>query len=914
MKTLSRLLLLSALSLAFVPQVARGQPEAPSPVEAPAPVAEPAPEAPAVPPEAPAPAAPAAAPAPAAPASAPAPAAGAQPEQPTLQPPELLDFINAEYPAEALAAGLEAAVRLGLQVLPTGAVGEVKVLEPAGSGFDEAAVLAAKQFRFKPALYGGQPVGVAIRFTYRFTITEEQRRLLNAPEAQPDAPTLKGRLLRRGRRDPLPGLGVRVDGGRFEAESDEQGRFELRVPPGKWSVEVVHPDFEDFVTEEEFSSGEALEVTYYIEPASRNAYRSVVRARRAKKTVTRTTLEQVELVRVPGTFGEPFRVVQSLPGVARSPFGLGFVIVRGAAPQDTGFYIDDFEIPILYHFLSGPAVFQSELIESLDFYPGNFPVRYGRKLAGIITGTIKEDDRVDRVRGLASVDLLDVEALVRVPIGEHSEVSAAARRSHFDLLIPLVTDETIRPRYWDYQLLGRTRFGDDWRAKLVVFGSSDTFDLEQEPDDRDDPGAANDAFIGIQFHRVQGRVWRPVFDGGRLDLAAKLGWAEVSTGFNEFRVIFGAVEAGTRANLNVPLIKDHLEIDVGADVEWANMELQLNVPSLDSVTAFPTPPDGLDRESELTNYRFEIPGWQNALYTNLTATWGPVKLIPGLRLEWTHFGAYDELTIDPRLVMRWEVLQRLAWLKGGVGIFHQPPDGQAMDERFGSPDTIHSPWAVHYSLGGELQPLDFFDVDLTLFYNSYEDLVLPGDSTAAGGQVQGQATYTNDGQGRSYGAELLVRHRPNGPFFGWIAYTLSRSQRRRAGEDWGPFAFDQTHIFTAVASLELGKSWTLGLKFQLVTGNPRTPVLGGVYDGDTDRWDPVLGPPLSDRNPAFHQLDLRVDKLFTFDTWRLTAYLDLLNVYNRANTEFVRYNYDFSESQVIPGIPILPSLGVKGEF
>jgi hypothetical protein len=74
------------------------------------------------------------------------------------------------------------------------------------------------------------------------------------------------------------------------------------------------------------------------------------------------------------------------------------------------------------------------------------------------------------------------------------------------------------------------------------------------------------------------------------------------------------------------------------------------------------------------------------------------------------------------------------------------------------------------------------------------------------------------------------------------------------------------------------------------------------------------GPLLSERMPAFNQLDLRVDKTWKFDAWQLTAYLDVHNVYNRQNPEAVLYNYNFTDTRYQAGLPIIPSVGLKGEF
>src|SRR5262249_21230291 len=77
---------------------------------------------------------------------------------------------------------------------------------------------------------------------------------------------------------------------------------------------------------------------------------------------------------------------------------------------------------------------------------------------------------------------------------------------------------------------------------------------------------------------------------------------------------------------------------------------------------------------------------------------------------------------------------------------------------------------------------------------------------------------------------------------------------------------------------------------------------------------PLPGPKDSDRLPAFNQLDARIDKRWVFDRWMLTAYLDVQNVLNHSNTEFILHNFDYSQTAPVTGLPIIPALGIKGVF
>ena len=61
-------------------------------------------------------------------------------------------------------------------------------------------------------------------------------------------------------------------------------------------------------------------------------------------------------------------------------------------------------------------------------------------------------------------------------------------------------------------------------------------------------------------------------------------------------------------------------------------------------------------------------------------------------------------------------------------------------------------------------------------------------------------------------------------FFGWITYSLIRSERRdHPGSDWRLFDYDQTHVLAVLASYELGHGLEVGARFRYTTGLPRTP-------------------------------------------------------------------------------------------
>ena len=218
-------------------------------------------------------------------------------------------------------------------------------------------------------------------------------------------------------------------------------------------------------------------------------------------------------------------------------------------------------------------------------------------------------------------------------------------------------------------------------------------------------------------------------------------------------------------------------------------------------------------------------------------------------------------------------------------------------------------------MGFELKPLEHLTVDLTGFYKDLRRLVSRTEDIAERDGMPRPLIYDNGGKGRVYGLELVARHEFANNFTGWFAYTLSRALRTDSGKsDERLFDFDQTHILTAVGSYSLPRNWQVGGRFRLVSGNPRTPVVGSVFNASFDRYDPVYGEVNTARNGTFHQLDLRVDKRWIYQSWMLSLYLDIQNVYNRANPEGLTYNPDFSASRRQQGLPILTILGIRAEF
>ena len=245
-------------------------------------------------------------------------------------------------------------------------------------------------------------------------------------------------------------------------------------------------------------------------------------------------------------------------------------------------------------------------------------------------------------------------------------------------------------------------------------------------------------------------------------------------------------------------------------------------------------------------------------------------------------------------------------LAGGMN--HQAPTPDETSKSVGT-QGLGPERSAYTTLGVQQDVGDYLVLSLQGFYKHLFDLVSP-----TGNELSGDR-YNNKGVGYVVGGEFLARLNHE-HVDGWVAYTLSRSIRRdQPGDPERFFSFDQTHVLAVVAGVKLPHGWRIGARFRYTTGNPFTPLQPGYYDAAADVWVPrPAGPALSGRVDDFIQLDVRVDKRFVFNNWKLKLYLELQNATNQQNTEFVNYTYDYRERDDVAGLPIIPSLGIRGSF
>src|ERR1700722_324266 len=463
-----------------------------------------------------------------------APAGDAAPQR-TIVPPKLVHFVEAEFPASEAAAGKGAVVVLQIAISATGQVADVKVLETAGTAFDTAAVGAARQFVFEPALVDGKAIPVKVTYRYVFTFVEKMVKRTTADFA--------GTVRDRATKQPMANVRVALDTGQ-QTVTDEQGKFQiLEVPVGEHAVTLSGEKLATVGTTETFEVAKRIDATYEVEPKKDKSSNpdeeeeTVVPAPRIKKQVISTQVAAEQAKSVPGTQGDVLKVVENLPGVARAAAGSGALVVWGSSPQDTRVYVDGIHVPRLYHDGGYRSIISSDFVKSVELIPGGYGAEYGRGLGGLGTVALKPLDE-DGIHGTVAADTIDASASVRAKVTDHIHVAIAARKSYLDGVLSDVTSENVSeyvpiPRYWD----GQARIAYDLGGHdSIELGGLISSDVTTRTLLNSDPSLTTSQTTETDFYRVYARYQKHIAGGAIAEVTPYFG-----TNYTSLTNLYGAI-------------------------------------------------------------------------------------------------------------------------------------------------------------------------------------------------------------------------------------------------------------------------------------------------------------------------------------------------------------------------------------
>jgi len=628
-------------------------------------------------------------------------------------------------------------------------------------------------------------------------------------------------------------------------------------------------------------------------------------------------LDTDKLMRVPGAADDPLNALFALPGVSFGIDDHARPAVRGSAPDDNVFLIDDIPAAYVFH-LFGDSIFSDNTLSRFELYPAAYPSRYGGANGAIIDVRLR-DPLAGPMQITLDYSLLRTGVFVESGLGERQALYASFRRSLLDLYLDSGDEKDgviLRevPVYTDYQFKHVLKLGRDRKLSLLLIGAEDQAraDFSESSEAAAlDPDFLGPAMVDQRFDS-QGLSWDR-YDSARdastrWVLAHSLQSTDFDYGSRQFvRTRLERLQLQWERSWRPA---DAHDLRIGASISSDRIRYDLDA-KIEACSDFDADCSTVDAPRLRLRDGQRIR--EQALYVE--DQWTPdenLSLTLGLRASGDDY--LEDRFLEPRLRLERRLDDQWS-LFGAWGHYHQLPAIDRILPEVGNP-ALDSPRSSHFVLGMWHRPSTAWDWKMELYYKDMDKLVLSLEPVDNLNAVQ---RYSNEASGRAYGLELLVNRNEVDDWYGWLSLSLSNSERRneRNGETL-PFYYDRPFILNLVASYRINALWSIGGRWRVQSGGLYTPIVD-LERSETQPgvFKPVYGELNSQRLPTYHRLDLHIERKRRHAWGELDFYMDILNLYGQENIQGYRYAPDTTDRVdpppgYGPHVPVAKEVGITG--
>ena len=716
---------------------------------------------------------------------------------------------------------------------------------------------------------------------------------------------VKGTVIDKSSRQPLEFINVMIVGLNKGGVTNAEGKFSIgQVPPGIYRLQASAIGYKTVTTPEYILSTRDLHIQIEMEENQTELEGVTVTAspfrRDIESPVSLRIIGLQEIEKSPGANRDISRIVQSYPGVAFSPIGYrNDLIVRGGSPSENRFYLDGVEIPNINHFSTqgasgGPVgILNADLIREVNFYTGAFPTDKGNALSSVLDFKLRDGD-MERNSLKATLGASEVSLASNGHLGKKTSYLVSVRQSYLQFLFDMLGLPFL-PTFTDAQFKLKTRF--DARNELTVLGLGgiDKMKLNTKANNEDNeyilsylPKIQQETFTlgAVYRHYAGAHVQSVVASHSYLNNRNTKYQQNDESDPDHLMLRLRSTEQNTQLRLENSSSFRNWKVTVGTSLDYS----QYSNTTFQKV--YTDHAQTFDYHTYLGIMRWGLFGTVN--YTSIDERFTASL---GLRADANNYSAaMKDLSdqLSPRLSLSYQLTEHWS-LSGNAGLYYQLPPYTALG--FKNNNGLYAnKYALRYmqvsqgSVGLNWRKGDTFEVSVEGFYKDYDKIplsVADGIPLTCKGNdygVIGNELLTSTAQGRSYGAELLLK---------WLiakklnlasSFTLFKSEYRTDKEsEYIASAWDNRFIFNLRGTYNLPRHWSVGMKVSCIGGAPYTP-----YDADKSSlvtaWN-AQGKPYYDytryneeRLPAFTQVDIRIDKTFYLKRCMLGFYIDLQNI------------------------------------
>lgn len=716
--------------------------------------------------------------------------------------------------------------------------------------------------------------------------------------------TLEGEI-RDSLNQKIPFAVIRVKELKKGTYSDERGYFYLKLPDGRWTIEVnaIGKKTYTFVVE---GRDTVINKTILLKDEPLTTPEIIITAKREefKKGTGQAIRFKAEVIRQIPTFitADVLRTIQDFPGVLGLADFSGKFSVRSGGPNENAVLLDNATIFNPYHLGGFFSVFDSDALESFTFYRSNFPPKFGGVMSSVLDMKTLEPDSI---YGNLSISLLATKVLQTFK-GERFGGLVSLRRSYFDATLKLFHYDF---PYYFYDALGKVYYNlnDKWTVSTTFMHGRDHFNF-----------TINRAFLKTFWGNDLVAFNSRVIFGNWINFTtfgSTYFTNGISVGYeNQNFVSIKSPMDLTEFKTNFISISEDREVSMGLDVQRGTGKFE--------------------QEFFGSNFQFSGMGYASAIFGEYMLKRGLYNLSLGFRINAFLRKLINDpkrdviyLNPEPRITFKIFLTPDVA-LKGGFGIFHQyyvglSGGGGTLGEVLSSfyywvpvyggfePERAH-----HYSLGlSGITP--WGDWEIEGFYKNYPYILIDNPNVDPN-DIFG--TLFRKGYGWAYGFDGYVR-KDMGRFRGMVSYSFLVG-RVKISDSLMNSPYDRRNAVIITLSYDIRRGFEGGFRFAYQSGLPYTGAIGRydiytIYDPGTGlparlRTEEIYSYPYSLRYPPYHRADVYISKTFSIKRFKGKLSISVINIYNRENvfTYFYDYSKDPPQRITIPQLPLFPSLEI----
>lgn len=703
--------------------------------------------------------------------------------------------------------------------------------------------------------------------------------------------TLKG-IIKDSDGAPLFGANIWFPGDLTGAVTNDQGAFELVLEEGIHDVVVSCMGFRSLTKRIDTSEKQEINIVLETSPIELKTVEISANSFDIGSLESNTvSITKMEILHTPAPFRGVFRTLKVLPGYSNDDISAK-ARIRGGHWDETAVYLDNLEIYEPFHLeeVEGLAgIFETDLIQQINVKTGGFGGRYTDKLSGIIDMSTPE--YLSKSETSMSVDFLAAKIQTQQNLGDHGNLMFSGRRGYLDLILD-TEDEGINPTYFDFFLKYNRRIGDKHTVSFDALYAQDDILFERDP-----------ALIRQEFynsHRKNLFLWtnwkwlksdqfQSHWTIGYQSLVKDSDFAFESSLIpnnidNRDTKIFSAMNRSYLERF------DGHSIEFGVEIKAFDAHYLFN-----EVRIKPSVPDESFISTQIIDLNSAFNGWTFGIYAQ--DSWSPspkMQVQVGSRFSGQSFT--KGLQVAPRVIVTHEIGNALK-ASATYGKYYQPDNFQKLRSYDGQERPDGRPGEVDQLILGFTHSRNQWTTTFNIYHKDYktlnDDYRFDFYNRASLGALIETPFHTVSGKSR--GVEVYSRLKAQRHLFS-LSYSWSKSHISNAFGETTARDFDRRHSLAANAIFEFRNNFILNAVWNFYSGGPYTPSQIAFVGEPRFNSDAIIyydfGPKNSARLPAYHSLDLKIEKTFTFKKTSFNFYLSILNLYDRVNVRNFTWNYD----------------------